>query len=52
MCSLLLYLIKPYKMNKTVKSLERVECEGAGSRQKEISLEREAGLCPVDRFME
>ena len=38
-------------MTKTVKSLERVECEGAGSRQKGSSLEREAGLCPVDRCM-
>lgn len=48
----MLYLIKLYKMNKTVKSLERVECKGAGSRQEEISLETEAGLCPMDRFME
>ena len=48
----MLYLIKLYKMNKTVKSLERVECKGAGSRQEEIRLETEAGLCPMDRFME
>ena len=48
----MLYLIKLYKMNKTVKSLERVECKGAGSRQEEISLETEAGRCPMDRFME